>query len=263
MDFRDKTVWLTGASSGIGEALAVALADAGARLILTARSQDKLAAVRARCRAPERHAVVAIDLAEVERIPEQVAAVVAAHGPVDVLINNAGIGQRASVQETSLAVARRIMTLNYFAAAELTRALLPTLLSRPQAMIVSVASVMGKFATPRRSAYCASKHALVAFMDALRAELHGSAVHVLTVCPGYINTPFSLSALKGDGAPQGHMDPGQLRGMPPADCAAGIVRAMRRQQAEVWIGGKEIFGVYLKHLCPPLLRQLVSRVRVT
>lgn len=263
MQLQGKTIWLTGASSGIGEALAVALAAAGARLILSARSAEKLAAVRQRCHAPERHAVVALDLSTVEQLPAAVATVLAAHGPIDILINNAGIGQRASVLETRLAVERQIMELNYFAAVELTRALLPHLLSRPAAMVVSVASVMGKFATPRRSAYCASKHALVAFMDALRAELHDSRVRVLTVCPGYINTPFSLSALQGDGQPQGQMDPGQLHGMAPAKCAAGIVQAMRREQAELWIGGKEIFGIYLKQICPPLLRRLVSRVRVT
>lgn len=263
MDLSGKTIWLTGASTGIGAALAVQLAQAGARLILTARSADALEAVRQRCEHSARHVVVPMDLAEVAQIPARVAAVVAAHGPIDILINNAGIGQRASVLDTTLAVERRIMEINYFAAVELTRALLPQLLQRPSAQIVAVASVMGKFATPRRSAYCASKHALVAFMDSLRAELHGSSVQLLTVCPGYINTPFSLSALKGDGQPQGHMDPGQLQGMAPAKCAAGIVKAMQRGKAELWIGGKEIFGVYLKHLCPPLLRHLVSRVRVT
>ena len=263
MTLAGKTVWLTGASSGIGEALAIALSAAGCRLILTARSAEKLAAVQARCTEPQRHCVVPMDLTAVDEIATRAVAVLAEHGPVDILINNAGIGQRASVLETSLAVERQIMTLNYFAVAELTRAVLPHLLQRPQAMVVSVASVMGKFATPRRSAYCASKHAVVAFMDALRAELHGSAVIVLTVCPGYINTPFSLAALKGDGTPQGHMDPGQLRGMAPSHCAEAIVKAMQKQQAELWVGGKEIFGVYLKQLCPPLLRQLVSRVRVT
>ena len=263
MDLRGKTIWLTGASSGIGEALAVALADAGAKLILSARSLDKLQAVRARCQASTQHQVVALDLADVAAIPAHVQRVLAEHGPVDILINNAGIGQRASVLETQLAVERQIMELNYFAAVELTRALLPSLLQRPEAMVVAIASVMGKFATPRRSAYCASKHALVAFMDSLRAELHGSPVKVLTVCPGYINTPFSLAALKGNGEPQAQMDPGQAQGMAPARCAAGIVKAMHANKAELWIGGKEIFGVYLKQLCPPLLRQLVSRVRVT
>lgn len=263
MDLRGKTVWLTGASSGIGEALALALAAAGAKLILSARSVDKLIAVQQRCERPEQHRVAALDLADADTVPAQAAAILAEHGPIDVLINNAGIGQRASVLDTALYVDRQIMEVNYFAAVALTRAALPGLLARPEAMVVSIASVMGKFATPRRSAYCASKHALVAFMDSLRAELSDRRLTVLTVCPGYIHTPFSISALKGDGSAQGQMDPGQLQGMAPAKCAAGIVRAMQRNRAELWIGGKEIFGVYLKQLCPPLLRQLVSRVRVT
>lgn len=263
MDLRGKTIWLTGASSGIGEALAIALAAAGARLLLSARSLDKLEAVRQRCVSPQLHRVAALDLSDASAVPARATAILAEHGPVDVLINNAGIGQRASVLDTALPVDRQIMEVNYFAAVALTRAVLPGLLTRPEAMVVSVASVMGKFATPRRSAYCASKHALVAFMDSLRAELSDSSLNVLTVCPGYIHTPFSISALKGDGSAQGQMDAGQLQGMAPEKCAAGIVRAMQRNRAELWIGGKEIFGVYLKQICPPLLRHLVSRVRVT
>ncbi len=267
MHLTDKTIWLTGASSGIGEALALALAAQGARLILTARSVDKLTAVQQRCDNPERHLVLPMDLSDASSVQGQVTAalplLLQRFGGIDVLVNNAGIGQRATVQETTLAVDRQIMEVNYFSAVALTRAVLPHLLTRPEAMVVSVSSLMGKFATPRRSAYCASKHALVAFMDSLRAELHQRPVRVLTICPGYIRTPFSLSALTGDGQAQGRMDPGQQNGMAPERCAAGIVRAMVRNQAEAWIGGKEIFGVYLKHICPPLLRALVNRVRVT
>jgi len=263
MELRGKKIWLTGASSGIGEALAVALANVGAELILSARSVDRLAAVRQRCPSPERVWIEAFDLADANLIPIRADAILAKHGPVDILINNAGIGQRAAVIDTTLAVDRRIMEVNYFGAVALTRAALPCLLMRPQAMVVSVASVMGKFATPRRSAYCASKHALVAFMDSLRAELNGTNVQVLTVCPGYIHTPFSRSALRGDGSAQGQMDPGQLQGMAPERCAAAIVKAMQRGRAELWIGGKEIFAVYLKQICPPLLRFLLNRVRVT
>lgn len=263
MHLHGKTIWLTGASSGIGEALAYALAYAGARLILTARREEELIRVKSRCTASEQHRIVVMDLSDAATVETQVNVVLTTHGPIDVLINNAGIGQRATVLETDLCVQRRIMEINYFSLVAMTRACLPHLLSRPESMVVSIASVIGKVPTPRRSAYAASKHAVVAFMDSLRAETHTTALQCLTVCPGYIRTPFSYAALLGDGRPQGVLDDGQKNGMAPEDCARGIVAAMQKNKAEVYVGGKEVWGIYIKNWCPPLYRWLITKVKIT
>lgn len=263
MQLRDKTIWLTGASSGIGEALAYALAADGARLILSARREDELQRVRANCAAPHQHHIVTMDLSNATAIEAQAEIVLKEFGPIDILINNAGIGQRATVLETDLSVQRRIMEVNYFSVATLTRACLTHLLSRPESMVVTVSSVIGKVATPRRSAYAASKHAVIGFMDALRAESHGSVLHCLTVCPGYIRTPFPYSALLGDGRPQAAMDDGQKNGMAPEDCARGIVKAMQNNKAEAYVGGKETLGIYIKNWCPPLYRWMITKVKIT
>lgn len=263
MHLQGKTIWLTGASSGIGEALAQALAAHGARLILTARREALLVDVRNRCANAESHIVLPFDLADVERLDELVQTAIAKAGHIDVLINNAGIGQRATVLETTMTVGRQIMEINYFSIVALTRALLPHLLTRPEAMVVGIASLMGKFATPRRSAYCASKHALIGFMDALRAEMHDTVVKVLVVCPGWIRTPFSVSALKGDGQQQGSMDNAQKKGIPAETCAAAIIKAMHQNKAEIIVGGKERHGAWLKRFFPGLLRKLVTKVPIT
>jgi short-subunit dehydrogenase len=263
MHLHNKTIWLTGASSGIGEALAYALAAEGAQLILTARRDSELQRVRAACRDPERHRVVPLDLSDASHLEAQAQQIIAEYGPIDVLINNAGIGQRATVLETDLSVQRRIMEVNYFSVVSLTRGCLPHLLSRPESMVVSISSVIGKVPTPRRSAYAASKHAVIAFMDSLRAETHHSALHCLTICPGYIRTPFSYAALLGDGRPQAQLDDGQKNGMAPEVCARAIVRAMQNNRAEAIIGGKETLGVYIKNWCPPLYRWMITKVRIT
>lgn len=263
MRLQGKTVWLTGASSGIGESLALALAEQGARLILSARRMELLEQVRARCANADRHVVFPLDLSRVERLSAHVSELLALVGSIDIVINNAGIGQRATVLETTMEVDRQIMEVNYFSVVALTRALLPQLLHRPEAMIVSISSLMGKFSTPRRSAYCASKHALIGFMDALRAEVYDSSVKVLVVCPGWIRTPFSMSALQGDGQRQGSIDPAQAKGIPPEVCANAIVRAILRDKAEIIVGGKERYGAYLKRFFPGLLRKVVTKVRIT
>lgn len=263
MQLHAKTIWLTGASSGIGEALAYALAEHGATLILTARREDELQRVRNNCREASRHHVLAMDLSDADAVAQKAGQIINDFGPIDILINNAGLGQRATVLETELSVHRRIMEVNYFSAVALTRALLPHLLTRPESMVVTVSSVIGKVATPRRSAYAGSKHAIIGFMDALRAETANSSLHCLTVCPGYIRTPFSYSALRGDGRAQAAMDDGQKNGMAPQDCARAMVKAMQRNQAEAFIGGKETLGIYIKNFCPPLYRWMITKVKIT
>lgn len=171
MSFRDQVVWITGASSGIGEALAYAVSERGARLIVSARREQKLLEVQAACADPHAHLVLPLDLTDPEAIEPAATAALKHGNRIDILIHNAGLSQRSLAKHTSLEVVRRILETNFFGTVALTVALLPAMLERRVGRFVVVTSLVGKFGTPLRSAYAASKHALHGFFDSLRAEV--------------------------------------------------------------------------------------------
>lgn len=259
----DRIVWITGASSGIGEALAYTYSARGARLVLSARQEKRLEEVRARCARPETHIVFPLDLADGQNLPRLGARVFDLVDHIDVLINCGGVTQRSRAVDTALEVDRRIMETNFFGAVTLTKLVLPGMIARGSGRIVAISSLMGKFGSPLRSGYCASKHALHGFFDALRAEVHDQGISVTVACPGFIRTPISLQALTGDGTPHGVMDAKQAAGIDPRVCAERIVRAAEAGKAEVFIAGTEVFGVYLKRFAPALLNRIIRRVQVT
>lgn len=263
MELRDKTVWVTGASSGIGKAVVEALDRAGAKVVLSARREEELERVRAGLDQPERHQVVPLDLARPETFPGLVEEVTAATGGVDILINNGGVSQRSLVRDTDLSVDRRLMEINFFGTVALTKAVLPGMVQRGGGMIVVVSSLVGELSTPLRSAYAASKHALHGWFDALRAEEHDRGIRVLLAMPGFIRTELPMHALTGDGASQGRMDAAQEAGMAPGLCARRLVRAVQREREQVIIAGRERAGLYLHRWCPALFRKLIRRVQVT
>jgi dehydrogenase/reductase SDR family protein 7B len=263
MDLADKVIWITGASSGIGEALARELAGRGAYLVLSARREAELERVRAALDQPRRHRVVPLDLSRPETFPGLVDEVNSATGGVDILINNGGVSQRSLVRDTDLAVDRRLMDINFFGPVALTKAVLPGMVQRGGGMIVVVTSLVGELSTPLRSAYAASKHALHGWFDALRAEEHDNKIRVLLAMPGFIRTDLPLHALTGDGGSQGQMDAAQQAGMAPARCARQMVRAVQNEREQVIIAGRERAGVYLKRPFPGLFRKLIRRVKVT
>lgn len=256
-------MWITGASSGIGEALAQHLDARGARLLLSARRQGKLEAVRATLSHPDRHRVVPLDLADEGAVAETAETVLADPGAPDVMIHNAGITQRSLAEETALAVDRQLFEVNFFAVVGLTKALLPAMLERGSGQFVVISSLVGKIATPVRSGYSASKHALHGFFDALRAETADRGIRVTLICPGFIRTEITHHALTGDGSPQGTMDRAQEHGMAPEECARRIVAAAGKGKREVWIGGREVGAVYLHRFFPGLFHRLIRRARVT
>ena len=266
--WRDQAVWVTGASSGIGEALARELGRRGARLALSARRRERLEALReeiaaAAGHAVDRHAVVPLDLAESRQIQPAVEAALAWAGRIDVVIHNAGISQRSLAVETDLEVDRRIMEVNYFGTVALTKAVLPAMLEAGGGRFVVVTSLVGRIGTPLRSGYAASKHALHGFFDSMRAELHDRGVRVTLACPGFIKTELPLAALTGDGTPQGKMDRAQLAGYPADRCAEKILAAVERNREEVMIGGREKYAVYLKRFLPGLFSRIIRKARVT
>ncbi|QJX46394.1 SDR family oxidoreductase [Hymenobacter taeanensis] len=256
-----QVVWITGASAGIGEALAHEYARQGARLILSARNQEALEKVAAAC-APAETLVVPLDLAQPASFAGAIQEVFAHYGRLDVLLNNGGISQRSLVLETSLSVDRQLMEVNYFGTVALTKGVLPHLLQQGSGRIAVVSSLVGKFGTPYRSAYAASKHALHGFFDSLRAELTDTGVGVTIICPGFVKTGVSVNALTGDGTPLGTMDEATAKGLAPAELARQASRAIAQGRNEVYIGGRETWGVLLKRLAPGLFSKFLSRAKV-
>lgn len=263
MQFDGSSVWITGASSGIGESLAHALAARGARLILSARREERLHAVREACPGAHAHHVLPLDVAAAETLPKAAEEVRLQVGPVDLLVHSAGISQRATAAETDLQVDRRIMEVNYFGTIGLTKAVLPAMLEAGRGHIAVISSVVGKFGTPQRSAYAASKHALHGFFDSLRAEVHEAGLGVTLVCPGYIRTDISRHALTADGSTHDRMDEPQQHGMAPDLCAQHILRALEQEKDEVYIGGREVLGVYAKRFLPSLFNRIIRRIQTT
>ncbi|HXP48504.1 MAG TPA: SDR family NAD(P)-dependent oxidoreductase, partial [Bacteroidia bacterium] len=214
--FSGKVVWVTGASSGIGEALVKAFAKEGAKVILTARREDELQRVKKESGiSDENSLILPLDLYKIEEMDTALAKVKERFSTVDILICNAGIAQRSMVKDSLLQVDRQIMELNFFSVIALTKKILPIMLSNKSGNIVVISSVMGKMGIPFRSMYCASKHALHGFYDALRGEVFKDNVKVNIICPGYVKTNVSVNAVTSEGKAHGKMDKGQEKGIEP------------------------------------------------
>ena len=259
--FEGKVVWITGASSGIGAACAQAFAREGAQLILSARRRDELEKVAIASGATNAR-ILPLDLAELGSSFERAKEVVAEAGTVDVMVHNGGISQRSRAIETTLEVDHRLFDVNYFGTVSLTKALLPGMVARRSGQFVVVTSLTGLIGTPMRSSYAASKHALHGFFDSLRAEHAADGLVVTLVCPGFVQTNVSRNALTGDGQPQGTMDDATAHGITPEHCARELVDATATHRQEIYVGGRETIGVYLKRLSPWLLSRLISKARV-
>lgn len=264
MNITNQTIWITGASSGLGEALAYALSERGARLILSARRAQQLNAVKSACAHPERHHVVPLDLAEPTTLEAATNDVLDRIGPVDIMVHNGGISQRSLVKDTEVSVDRRIMEVNYFGAVTLTKLLLPSMRERGRGHFLVVSSLVGKFGTPKRSAYAASKHALHGFFDSLRAEMYDDGLRVTLFCPGFVKTNVGHNALTADGTPlREKKDDVREIGMLPATCVQAMIRAVEKEKDEVYFGGWETVGVYVKRLSPALFNRMIRRVEST
>lgn len=264
MNKNQKVIWITGASSGIGEALVYAYHQQGAKLIISSRNKDKLYEVKSRCKGnPLDIHVLPLDLERMETLNSKAEEALKIYGKIDTIIHSGGISQRALALDTELDVAKRLMDINFWGTVALSQALLPTMIKQGGGQLVIISSLVGKFGTPLRSAYSASKHALHGYFDSLRAELYKDNIRVCIVCPGFIQTQVSVNALVGDGSLQNTMDHAQANGMKADVCAAKIIKAVKTGQNEVYIGGKETYGVLIKRLLPNLFAKLVRKAKVT
>jgi dehydrogenase/reductase SDR family member 7B len=255
--FNGKVVWITGASSGIGRALAHAFDRAGARLILSGRDSRSLEPVRQACRAPADVHLLPFDLTDLDTLPQHAEHALRLWGHVDFMVHNAGVALRERLVDTPIRLDQQVMATNYFGPLALTKALLPSMLQRQSGNFVVVSSLSGKYGVPQLSSYAASKHALLGAFESLRAEVHDRHIRVTIVIPGIIRTPIIQHALTGTGAQYGKAMPAYERGMDPDACAARILRAVSRRKEEVLIGGPEVFTVHLKRMFPRLLSAFV------
>ena len=261
MNYRGKTVWITGASSGIGAELARLFAEEGARVLISSHEAEELEEVRKELEpiSQEVHAIV-FNLGNPEEVKATAEKVLKEYGTVDVLMNNGGISTRAEAIETSLDLDRRVMEIDYFSGVILTKALLPAMIKQGHGHIGVTSSISGKFGWPQRSAYAAAKHALFGFYKSLWAENNQNGIRVTLFSPGRVRTNISLHALLKDGKEHGKMDPGQEKGIPPALCARKMIRAMKRNRKDVLIGRGELIMVWIHKYCKPLYHRLVNQV---
>ena len=257
-------VWITGASSGIGEALTYQINIKGAKTIISSRRKEELERVKDQCENPDLVSILPLDLADSFAIPQKAKEAESIHGHIDVLFNNGGISQRDKALNTRLEVDRKIMEINYFGTIALSKAVLPRMMERKKGHHVVTSSAVGIISTPLRSSYAASKHALHGFYDALRAEHYLDHIKVTIACPGFIHTNISKNALMGDGKAQGKMDKAQASGMSAEECAAQMIKAVEKDKEEVYIGGlKEVSGIYVKRFFPSLFSRIVRKMAVT
>ena len=263
--FSGKVVWLTGASSGIGEALTYELAARGARLILSARRKEELERVKGNCPASAQAGirVLPLDLSQAETLMLSTEAATQIFGHIDILINNGGISQRSLAKDTLIDVDRRIMEVDFFGTIALTKYILPHFIQRKSGHYVTITSVTGLVGTPYRTGYSAAKHALHGFFDALRAEVWSDNISVTLVLPGWIKTNISVNALSGDGSKHNQMDTTTAGGLTPEKLARLMCNAIQKKKKEVYIAGaKETLAIYLKRYVPGIFSNILRKATV-
>jgi short-subunit dehydrogenase len=264
MNLTDKIVWITGASSGIGEALAHEFAKDGAKLVLSARRLDELERVKKSMNLPDASVLtLPIDMLKPEEFGTKTQTVLQHFGRIDVLVPNAGISQREKFLDIAPVDFQKLMDTNFTSVVLLTREVLPHLLAQKSGGILVTSSVSGKIGTSFRTFYCASKHAIQGFFDSLRGEVWRDGIVVTVACPGYIKTNISFNAIGKDGKPFGKMDQNQAKGIPADVCARKMVNALKAGKHEIIIAGfKETLGTYLKRFAPALLWQLTKNYSI-
>lgn len=256
-------IWITGASGGIGEALARVLAAEGARLILSARRVDELERVRASLANSAQHLLLPLDITDDAAISYAISTIQQQIGGLDWLINNAGISQRALIQDTSLETERRLFDVDYFAQVNLTKQALPLLLSDGGGKVVFISSVAGLVGTQYRGAYSAAKAALHLWANSLRAELFDKGLTVATVFPGFVKTDVSRNALTGDGTALGSMDDAQANAMTADEFAEKTLKALKKGKSYIVVGGfKERLAAKVSRLSPELLYKMIRKSKV-
>jgi short-subunit dehydrogenase len=262
--FDNKVIWITGASSGIGEALAYTFAKHKVKLVLSARRVAELDRVKAACSLSDNDVLVLpLDVAEHGSFESAAKEVIAHFGQIDILVNNAGLSHWSKIRDTSMDVIKTILNVNFFGAAGLTKAVLPYMLEKREGNIVVISSILGKMVTPKQAAYNASKHALMGFFDTLRAETSGDGIKVLLVCPGFVRTNVAKNSLDRDGKQINKDNNLIAAGLDPMYVSEQVLSAIESDKEEVIIAGiKEKFAILVKRFAPGLFSKFISNSKL-
>lgn len=264
MNYKNKTIWITGASSGIGEAFAHFFFRDGAKLILSSRRQEELERVKNELGGDDnRIKILTLDLAQSETLQSKSEEALALFGGIDVLVNNGGVSQRSLFAETEMDTIRRLMEINFFGSVALTRYVLPHLMEKKAGQIIVTSSVAGKFGTKYRSGYAASKHALQGIFDCIRQEMYEYNVSVTMVCPGPIKTNITQNSLTADGSSFGKMGSLHNDAMDANEMVQRIWSDIKAEKEEIYISSpKERLGLLMKRISPWLLNKILKRSKV-
>lgn len=265
MNYQGKTIWITGASSGIGKAFTKAFYKEGANLILSSRREDALLQVKDSLgEDTENVKIVTLDLTDSESFPIKAKEAISAFGRIDVLVNNGGISQRSTVLESELSTYRRLMEVNYFGAVGLTKEVLPHMVERQSGHIIVTSSVAGKIGTKFRSGYAASKHAVQGFFNSLRQEMYEHDVAITLLCPGFIKTNISNNALTGDGTKFGEMGDAHKNAMTADEMVEKVMPKIKSRKEEIYVTGlKEGLAIWVQRISPTLLNRILKNQKVT
>jgi dehydrogenase/reductase SDR family member 7B len=262
--FSDKVIWITGASSGIGEALVYEFASRGARIIASSNDPDGLQRMKSNCTGHEMMVTcVPFDLADMTGIDTIVKEQADVQGSIDYLLNMGGISQRARIDETPLWLDRKIFEINYFGTIALTKAILPYMLRQKSGHLLATSSISGRFGFPLRSAYSASKQALHGFFETLYLENKSSNIRTSVIIPGRVNTAISYHALTSEGKEHGKLDEGQAKGVSPRQAALAIIRGIEKNRREILVGSSELMLLHIRRYLPWLFFRIADKIKST
>lgn len=263
MEFKDKVIWVTGASSGLGEAMTKAFVKEGAKLIISSRRIEVLNELKVALGGENIH-VLALDLADLDSHEAIVEQAYDIYGRIDILVNNGGVSQRSTAFDTEMSALKKIMDINFYGTVSITKLLLPYFIEQDKAHIVVTSSVMGKFAIKTRSTYCASKHALHGWFDSLRLEMEPHNIGVSLVCPGFINTNISINAVTADGSKFNQMGENHEKAMTADEFAAKLLPQLKKEKREIYIAGfRERGAMFMKRFAPALLHRVLTNSKVS
>ena len=257
---KGRRIILTGASEGIGRALALELAARGARLALAARDRDRLESLAQECRGRGGDALaVPTDVTNQQDLEWLVSETLKAYGGIDAVVHNAGITMWSRFDALQdLSIFERLMEVNYLAPVRLTALALPHL-KRSKGLLVAVASLAGLTGVPERSGYAASKHAMIGFFDSLRIELAGSGVDVSVIAPDFVVSEIHKRAIGPDGEPLGESPMVKSKIMTAEECARRIARAIERRERQLLMSARGKLGRWLKLLAPSVIDRMAAK----
>ncbi len=264
MFYREKVVWIIGASSGIGKALAIEFSKHKAKLILSSRNEQELLKIKTQCEKNGAECMVLpLDLLKIDSFKNKTEQAISHYNIIDLLIINSGISQRSFIKDTALDIDRKIMEIDYFGNIAMAKTVLPYMIKQQYGHIVTMSSPVGYFGFPLRSAYSAAKHALHGFYETLRIEHQQDNIKVSIVTPGRVNTNISINAITQSGKKHGKMDDGQANAMSSEKFAKKMIKALAKDKKEILIGGKELIMIYLKRFFPFIFNNIVRKIKPT